>query len=236
MAERSPLPEAVARPERGRVLALAPHPDDEVIGCGGTLVLHALQGDAVSVLVVFDGRAGLSPGEPAERRRREARAGGRELGVDDYAFWDLPEGHPPGGGEWRAAVHRLSGFVERLAPDAVYAPWIGEHHLDHHSVACAARLALEEIDFRGAAWGYEVWTPLVPERVVDVGASVECKRAALLRHASQGGSEMARRALGMCAHRSLYLPGGRWGEAFAPLGRPDAAERALLAEATGRVA
>ena len=42
-----------------RMTVIAPHPDDEVIGAGGTLALHARQGDRVHVLVAFDGAAAL---------------------------------------------------------------------------------------------------------------------------------------------------------------------------------
>ena len=49
--DRAPLPLALDAPEPGSVLVLAPHPDNEVIGCGGTLCLHTDQGDRVHVLM-----------------------------------------------------------------------------------------------------------------------------------------------------------------------------------------
>ena len=235
MAGRAPLPETPRALERGAVLVLAPHADDDVIGAGGTAALHARQGDAVRVLVVYDGVAGdpdrrHRPEELRELRRAEARAGGAHLGLSDYDFWGYPEGHEPPPAELREGVARLAEYVRALSPRTVYAPWIGEHHLDHHVLARVARAALELADFRGTAWGYEVWTPLVPTRIVDITPLYELKVRALQEHRSQlEYTDHVHKALGMQAQRSLYLPAGsRWGEAFAPLGAPDEADRALL--------
>ena len=83
MNERTPLPETMDRPPRGRVLLLAPHADDDVIGCGGTVCKHVDQGDPVRVLIAYDGLRGdpdrrFEPGEYLEMRRREARQAGKE--------------------------------------------------------------------------------------------------------------------------------------------------------------
>ena len=75
---------------------------------------------------------------------------------------------------------------------------------------------------RGRAWGYEVWTPLVPTRVVDITPVWEKKQAAIVQHASQlGYGDLVHRTLGLNAQRSLYLARrARYGEAFAPLLAP----------------
>jgi LmbE family N-acetylglucosaminyl deacetylase len=213
----APLPAARFRPPRGRVLALAPHADDEVLGCGGTLALHAEQGDSVRAIVAFD--ASASGADETRARRTEARAGGRRLGVRDYVFLGHPEGHWAGAGELELGAARLAQEIEQFRPDVVYAPWIGEHHVDHHVLARAARSALCAVRFAGEAWGYEVWTPLVARLVVDVTASFEHKLAALCAHASQLAlADLLHMAAGLGAQRSAYLgPRGRQGEAFAPL-------------------
>jgi LmbE family N-acetylglucosaminyl deacetylase len=228
---RAPLPERIRRPDSGTVLVFAPHPDDEVIGCGGTLALHALQGDPIHVVVAFDGAGSSQDGrsrELAELRKAEALDAGAILSGDagriEYLFLDHPEGHEPSEGETRQAVRKLADIVRDVTPRSVYAPWIGEHHLDHHVLSRAVRLALiqaggDYLDDDMAAWGYEVWTPLVPTRVVDITSVVDVKRAALREHASQLSlRDLVHAALGLNAQRSLYLaPGARAGEAFAPL-------------------
>jgi LmbE family N-acetylglucosaminyl deacetylase len=235
--ERSPLPETLAAPPRGRVLALVPHADDDVIGCGGTCALHAAQGDPVRIVVIYSGVAGdpdrrHEPGELARRRQDEARRGGAHLGLADYAFWGYPEGHVPGLAELLVPARRVAETVASYRPDHVYAPWVGEHHVDHHVAARVARMGLYLARYSGAAWGFEVWTPLVPTRIVDITSVYERKVAALREHASQlEYTDHVHKALGMHAQRSLYLPAGsRYGEAFRPLGSPSAEEERFLAE------
>src|SRR5262249_56815232 len=69
-----------------RLLVLAPHPDDEVIGCGGLVALHLREGRCVRVVVATDGG---QAGEPAERQR-EARAALSSLGDAEIEVLDFP--------------------------------------------------------------------------------------------------------------------------------------------------
>jgi len=234
-SERAPLPETSSRPPRGRVLLLAPHADDDVLGAGGTCALHAAQGDFVQVLVAYDGVASdpegrFAPAELRARRRREAMAGGAHLGLTRYEFLDHPEGHLPGPAELLAGARALAERLRALAIDTVYAPWVGEHHLDHHVLARAARLALALAGFHGRAFGYEVWTPLVPTWIVDVSSVHTRKLAALSEHATQLAYHDIRiKGLALSSQRAMYLaPEATHGEAFAPLGEPFGSDRELL--------
>lgn len=235
MNERTPLPETMDRPPRGRVLLLAPHADDDVIGCGGTVCKHVEQGDPVRVLIAYDGLRGdpdrrFEPGEYLEMRRREARQAGKQLGFEDYVFLDYPEGHEPGPQLLKAAALRLVEEVRGFAPDFVYAPWIGDCHVDHHVLARVARLALALVGFEGEAWGYEVWTPLVPTRIVDITDVYERKARAVNEHASQlEYRDLNHKALAITAQRAMYLSDdARHGEAFRPLGEVGSEDRGLL--------
>ena len=235
MNERTALPEALSQPPRGRVLLLAPHADDDVIGAGGTCCKHVLQGDPVRVLVAYDGLAGDPDGryerdEYIQMRRDEARRGGAHLGFEDYVFLDNPEGHEPSPPELVHGAQQLAQLVRDYAPDFVYAPWIGDCHVDHWVLARVVRLALALADFPGEAWGYEVWTPLVPTRIVDISEVFERKKEALAEHTSQlEYRDLNHKALAISAHRAMYLSDtARHGEAFRPLGDPDPEDRALI--------
>ena len=235
MNERSPLPETLERPPRGRVLLLAPHADDDVLGAGGTVAKHVDQGDHVQVVIAYDGLAGdpdgrYDPAEYLEKRRAEARRAGGHLGLEDYHFWNYPEGHEPGPDELRGAAGMLARHVQAFAPDLVYAPWIGDYHVDHWVLARATRLALASIGFGGEAWGYEVWTPLVPTRIVDITDVFDRKKRALEEHASQlAYHDLAYKGLAISAQRAMYLSDeALHGEAFRPLGDPSDEDRALL--------
>ncbi|MDQ3893192.1 MAG: PIG-L family deacetylase [Actinomycetota bacterium] len=76
-----------------RILVFAAHPDDDVLGMGGTIARHALRGDAVRVVCVTDGSSTQYPGDAArrEQKNREARAAAETLGVGEYVHLDLPD-------------------------------------------------------------------------------------------------------------------------------------------------
>ena len=75
-----------------KVLVFAAHPDDEVLGMGGTLCLHAAK-DEVRVVCVTDGSSSQYPGDAAVRERKndEAKRAAAVLGVEDYVHLDLPD-------------------------------------------------------------------------------------------------------------------------------------------------
>ena len=78
-----------------RILVLSPHPDDESIGCGGTLRRHVLGRDQVKVVFLTSGERGghgRPPEETRQVREAEARAAGRILGVRRLEFWQQPDG------------------------------------------------------------------------------------------------------------------------------------------------
>ena len=76
-----------------RVLVLAAHPDDEVLGMGGTIAVHTDRGDEVRVVVVTDGSSTQYPGDAEIRAQKEDEAlrAAAELGVTDYVHLDLPD-------------------------------------------------------------------------------------------------------------------------------------------------
>jgi LmbE family N-acetylglucosaminyl deacetylase len=146
-----------------RVLVLIPHPDDEAIGCAGTLVRHTRAGDLVHLVYVGDGRQsralGLGADEMARRRRLEACACAAALGADRVDWLGLREG------EWsaRELIAQLAALVDRVAPNLVYAPSRVDFHPEHHRVAhalaqvlSAARAPIPVVRI------YQIQVPLTP--------------------------------------------------------------------------
>lgn len=173
-----------------RLLVIAPHPDDDVLGCGGTIALATERGADVHVLVIFDGAAGDPNGkfdaaDYVQRRQREARAAGKHLGVTRYTFWDMPEGHLAQEQDLQAGAARLAALVEDWRPDAIFAPWIGDGHRDHQSVARAVQRMLREHAVRTPVWGFEVWSPLDAQHLVDISSVWPAKLDAIGMHRTQ---------------------------------------------------
>ena len=206
-----PLPQVLSAPESGRVLVIAPHADDEIIGCGGAMALHREQGDEVTVLILTSGVNGdperhWSVEEYVALRQREARAGGAALGVQDYRFWDFPDSMNLTEGDVIMVAARVHAFLKELRPAVVYYPWAGEAHSDHWYGSLAVRRALPFLPFVVSAYGFEVWTPCVPDCILDVSAVYDAKVEALRAHESQlRFTDHISKTLGMNAHRSIYL-------------------------------
>lgn len=229
--ERPPLPRVVAGPPAGRVLVLAPHPDDETFGMGGTIRLHVEQGDRVDVLFLTDGGFGDPDGKYAGEdyaalRRREAEAAARVLGVTETFFYGYPDHYPEVSEEALADLAaRLVADVSVRAPANLYLPWPGECHQDHWLAARAALMALESLPREMKAIGYEVWSAMLPDTIVDVTATREVKLEAGRCYASQ----LVYTAYlpvtdGLMTYRALHLKRRpdeppRYGEAFLRIDR-----------------
>ncbi|HTF87758.1 MAG TPA: PIG-L deacetylase family protein [Planctomycetota bacterium] len=180
--------EILRGPPRERVLVCAPHPDDEVLGCGGTIILHAAQGDPVHVVVAFDGLLGLAPEWPRDTRKKEAGRAALALGLRPYQFLDHPEGHVPTPAEFETGVRQMAELIDALVPDTIYAPWPGEAHVDHKTLARVVYRARQIVNSKAEVWGFEVWTPLRADRVIEISGVWQKKLAALEVYESQLGT------------------------------------------------
>lgn len=210
-----------APPARGRVLCVAPHPDDETIGPGATLVLHRSLGDPVGVLFVTSGEAGdparaADPAAYAALRRREAEEAAAVLDVRILDFWGYPDSRRVHENDLAGIVPRMVELLERERPDVVYVPHPGDQHSDHYACAVIVSRALASLERPPEAWGYEVWSASPAEAVVDVSACYERKMDALGKYRSQlSHTDIERHIRGLNAYRAVFLAkGARWGEAF----------------------
>jgi len=122
------------------VLVIAPHPDDEVLGCGGTICRHVAAGDTVSVLVVTRGRRELYSDEGVERVREEARQAHAVLGVSDTRFFEFPAPALDTVPRYKLAS-AISEVVQELQIEQLYVPHHGDIHADHYHVYHASLVA-----------------------------------------------------------------------------------------------
>ena len=173
-------------PLRPPVLALAAHPDDEVIACGAMLAWHRAQGHAVTVVHATDGAAGDPDarfGDVAATRRREGREALARLGVDDVRSLGLPDGELP---ERRADLEaRLRTVIAEVGPRTLYSFAFTESHRDHRAVASAVAAAADALaaDCRVLLFG--VNQVVAGGTLFDVTAQAQQKQHALAAYASQ---------------------------------------------------
>jgi LmbE family N-acetylglucosaminyl deacetylase len=215
-----------------QVFVLAPHMDDEVLGCCGTLRRHVLAGTAVTVVYMTDGRRGIPDlyhqGLPkaviAEKeqtlvvtRKEEATRATNIIGVQERIFLDHPDGQLTPSPQ---VVGRVQNILQQRQPEVVYHPSLLDLHPDHWATNRVLYAAMRGLRL-AKGWqpvyrGYEVWTPLVANRIVDISEVLKTKEEAIEQFQSQlSHTNFMRTILGLNAYRSLYHSQGHgYAEAF----------------------
>ena len=199
-----PVADIAAIAGHGRTIILAPHPDDEFLGCGG-MIAELCRVDRPPLVVVLTDGTGSHPGSgevppDALRRLREQETADavRHLGLrdaDDLVFLRLRDSAAPHAGpEFDAAVSAIAAHSDGC--ETICATWGGDPHCDHEAADRMAQAVAARTGMRRLA--YPVWGWALPDDAavpggevagwrLDIGASLPAKRAAIAAHRSQHG-------------------------------------------------
>lgn len=201
--------QASALPLAQRVLVLAPHPDDEIFGCGGVLALYAQQGAHIDVVVVTDG-AGFSVDAERDRvrstRQHETVQALQQLNIASVKFLDFPDRSLAG---HEGLVTAVLGQIQNLDPQVVLAPSLQEIHPDHLGLAravIAALSQLRELQPKPVLMQYEVGAMLTANMLVDITPVWALKHQAMHCFVSQlKQQDYARHIEGLNTFRTYTL-------------------------------
>ncbi|MFD0696246.1 PIG-L deacetylase family protein [Paenibacillus sp. GCM10027628] len=122
----------------GRIMVIAPHPDDETLGCGGTLLKHRNKGDSVAWAIVtsINENLGYDSGF-IQRRKEEISLVSASYGFEKIYELGLPSAHldtiP-----LSDIVQKMGECIRDFQPDTIYLPYCGDVHSDHNYVFNAA--------------------------------------------------------------------------------------------------
>jgi LmbE family N-acetylglucosaminyl deacetylase len=238
MDEESLIPYEATDLSAGRILVLAAHPDDEVLGAGGTMALNAAKAEAIRIWVATDGgrQQGAEPGEDyGEKRREESRKAAETLGLEPPVFGAFPDRELSAHAEELAA--EVGALIDAFHPDLILCPSPVEIHPDHRALAEAVyeKLAAsrpsdpdhDRFRFLRLAF-YEISHPLLPNALVDIAGVAGQKETALRCYASQQTVRDYAGALeGLNAYRRLTLEGKGPVEAFRVVDYAEASTRSL---------
>ncbi|MFC3215858.1 MULTISPECIES: PIG-L deacetylase family protein [Novosphingobium] len=171
----------------GRVLVIAPHPDDEILGCGGTMARLTGAGHEVHVAIVTLGREPAFPAEGVARVQDEARRAHALIGVHATHRLDLPAAALD-----TVAAAELNGalinLVNDVNPDTLLIPFLGDVHQDHQLTFLASMVAARPRSPKAPArilayetlsetnWYAAPTTPaFVPNVFIDIQSTLERK-------------------------------------------------------------
>lgn len=191
-----------------KILVIAPHPDDEVIGVGGTIAKRVKAGNEVYVCIVTKGQESMFKKEFIEQGRKECREADAKLGVKDTFFLDFPavmlETVP------RYELNgQISEIVKKIKPEEIYIPHRGDMQLDHQIVVDAAMVAVRPRGdyYPKRVYAYETlsetgWNipnfvnEFIPTVYEDISDFLETKMKAMSIFESQLGAFPAARSIG----------------------------------------
>jgi LmbE family N-acetylglucosaminyl deacetylase len=210
------------------ILVFAAHPDDDIIGCGGSLAKHVKRGNKVSVCYMTSGDSGslgYSKEELGRIREREAKEAAGVIGFKDQVFLRNPDGYLQYD---KRNLKRLVELLRQKQPNVVYVHNETDAHEDHRvtfqlvteSVGRACGSWFQEC--RGKPWlvdtvlTYEVWTPITKFNYVeDISDFMDKKLAALRKHVSQiKNVRYDDAAEGLSKYRGAMTGSGKYCEVF----------------------
>jgi LmbE family N-acetylglucosaminyl deacetylase len=161
-------PRVVEYIKGNKVLVISPHIDDDVIGCGGLLYKYYLLNIPVYVIYVTDGD---------KIRREEGEKISNYLHYNQTLFLGCTVNHV---GKHSELVDKFTNIIESVQPDIVLIPFLIDRHTDHVNTnkffVEACRKSSHKLFI---ICGYEVWTPIIPNRIVDISAVIENKKHAI---------------------------------------------------------
>ncbi len=180
------------------ILAVVAHPDDEILGVGGTLCKHARDGDSVTVLILADGESSRDDGDDAGKigaRQKAAKKAGEILGVQNVFFSDFPDNRMDSV-VLLDIIKVVESHFTKIKPDVVYTHHGGDLNVDHRLTFEAVMTASRPI--QGGAYPKEIYTfetlsstewgvhgAFVPNVYVDIEEVFDQKLAALKVYESE---------------------------------------------------
>ena len=153
-----------------------------------------------------DGRKGGTGSEPEEQiileRRKEAQKAADIIGINRLVFMDIEDSNlvPD-----KKSIFGLAELMKEVQPDIVYVPFLIDFHVDHLATNDIFVEAIKG-DKNFTCYGYEVWTPMLPNCFVDIGDYIDVKRLALTEFKTQSKRfNLVDACMGMSKYRSVML-------------------------------
>jgi LmbE family N-acetylglucosaminyl deacetylase len=204
------------------VLVIAPHPDDESIGCGGAICLHSDRGHRVATVFLTSGECGLRElSTEAARcvREREAERAAEILGVASVEFLRRPDQYLEQ--HTVDAACALKPILQREKPEILYLTHVRDFHPDHRATVAIVQAAVRAAGIpEPTLLSYEVLTPLTEfDRAEDISPVMRRKLKAMRAHRSQ--IRQFRYDLAFSAmnrYRGVMARAGRYAEVFRVVG------------------
>jgi LmbE family N-acetylglucosaminyl deacetylase len=207
---RNLQPLKLENPDAKRILVIAPHPDDDVLGAGGTLIKAKEIGADIHVVYVTNGLA-----EKEELIREETLSVCDQLGTTPHFLnckaRTIPDEDPE-------VNKQLYDLILKVDPEVIFISFMLDDHDDHRRVNQLLMAALKgQAKQKAEIWAYQIYSSIIPNVVVDITDQVEQKRQLINTWKSVGKlGDLAHYILGINASNCRYMQTEAtvWGETF----------------------
>lgn len=152
-----------------KVLLLAPHPDDEAIGCGGTINKHLVLNQGITKLIFIT--------KDTDIRIEEAKMATATLNITDFEFWDFEVDKLNEKKELLA--NKLFNVINDYKPEIVFIPFLLDNHKDHRATNDAIAECLKKLKSEFLIYAYPVWLPVFPNVLIDISDVWQVKKSAI---------------------------------------------------------
>ena len=133
------------------ILVIAAHPDDEVLGCGGTIARHTINGEKCYVLIMSEGITSRDDIPTHDRRKKEIKKlrkqteqAGRILSVAGIEFNSFPDNRMDGV-DLLDVVKKVEETIDNYRPEIIYTHHFGDVNIDHQIIAQAVETATRPV-------------------------------------------------------------------------------------------
>lgn len=219
-------PVPIRAPFGKSVLVVAPHQDDEAIGCGGALILQVRSGQDAAIVMLHDGAdghedLGMSRRELTELRNEESRKAAKAAGLKEPPrFLD----HEKLADSVPAAAEQVGAMIRERKVDAVFVPFVLDAHPDHRWANVILAEALKKVPWNVRVLGYEVWGLCIPNVLVVIDDAIDDKMKMLASFPfANAAIDYAHSTKGLNMFHSRMLGAGqcRYAERFFELPREE---------------
>ena len=167
------------------VLVVAAHPDDEALGCGGTIARHIAEGDTVYAVFMADGVSSRSHGS-LTKRKNAAESARNILGIKEYFYLDFPDNRIDSL-PLIEIVQPLELIIRKTQPHIIYTHHHGDLNVDHritHQAVLTACRPLPSTNLRelfafevmsSTEWATPISNPFLPNHYVDISNYLSIK-------------------------------------------------------------
>ncbi len=168
------------------ILVLSPHPDDDIIACGGTIHKYHLKEAHITAVYMTDGRKGnnrFAENDLVSIRKEEAQRAARIIGINRLIFLENKDGNLSASAKTSQELYEI---LNDIKPEAVFLPFFLDNHHDHIATGQIFFSATKTYTDSLMCYCYGIWTPLATSNVIsDITEFLDTKLLALSAHKSQ---------------------------------------------------